>query len=358
VREEEYKGMSMGEYVERLYCKLSDDTFSGWAYTDDSLLIHNGPDIVAALKESLTRPMDFKVVLYQGPPGCGKTTQIVETARVTDVVLVPVRKAARETAARLVAHNPSFSAVVKSRVRTTDSYLANCLRARGVRELRTGRVLADEGFMTRGGRWYAAAALLGASEIWAYGDEKQIPHVPRAECPKLHLRISAQQVRETFVTYRCPARSVACWGSVYDWRVRSASEVPGEVEHVVSVSGREVPRGCVMMGMYQADKRVLRDKYKGCPVPIQIMTVHESQGNTYEHVWLHRFDLRKRSDKFSLYDREEYVLVAMSRNTKGFLYVAPDLGDVVSRWIKVGADLRRQAAAADVKSAGESKEYG
>jgi len=356
VVEEEFRGMSQGEYVERLYYKLPTSSYSGWVYTCDPLLIHNGPAISAALRDALHLPLDFKVSLNQGPPGCGKTSAIVKHAVLNDVVLVPVRKAARETAERLAKKGPEFLEMVKARVRTVDSYLVNRARSRVLKSLKSDRLLADEAFMTREGRWLAAAAHLGVSVVEAYGDQEQIPHVPRAECPKFHVKLRFQEEKASFLTYRCPPQLVACWGGVYNWRVRSVSQVVGKVEHVQSTVGRDVPHGCVMMGMYQADKRYLREKYANCGVPIQIMTVHESEGNTYEHVWLHRTDLRRRTDQYSLYDRQPYALVAMSRSTHSFVYVAPNLGDLVSKWIQLGRDPRRVNAAADVASAGESVE--
>lgn len=355
VVEEEYKGMSQGEYVERVHYRLPSGDFSGWAYTNDSLLIHNGPAIAEALRAALSLPLDFTVTLHQGPPGCGKTTMIVDAVKPDDIVLVPVRKAARETAAR-VKLKKGFAEFVKDRVRTVDSYLVNYTKMRKLKSENVNRLLADEAFMTREGRWLAAAAHLRVTSIDAYGDKKQIPHVPRAECPKMHVMLRYSFEDTSWISYRCPPQLVACWGKVYDWRVRSSSKVVGLVAHIQSTAGREIPAGCVMMAMYQAEVRILRDKYANSPVPVQIMTVHESEGNTYRDVWLHRFDMRRRTDKFSLYDREEYALVAMSRSTHSFIYVAPDLGDQVAQWVKVGQDVRRIAAAADVATAGVAME--
>lgn len=357
VLEEEFKGMSRGEYVENVYYKVADLTYSGWVYTNDSLLIHNGPAIADAMREAMALPLDFEVALNQGPPGCGKTTAILGRARPEDVVLVPVRKAARETASRMLEMHPKgYEEMAEKQIRTLDSYLVNKNRMRYLRKLTASRLLADEAFMAREGRWLAAAALLGVSQVEAFGDRFQIPHVPRAECPKAHVALQYQTMDETYLTYRCPPQLVACWGGVFDWRVRSASKVDGVVVQVRSAKSRTVPSGCVMMGMYQADKKLLREMYAGCGVPVHIMTVHESQGNTYKDVWLHRFDLRRRTDNFSLYDKSSYALVAMSRSTHSFVYVSPPLGDMVSKWIELGRDVRRVNAARDVASAGHSIE--
>lgn len=357
VQEEEFKGMSMGEYVERVHYKIDAD-FTGYAYTNNSLLIYNSPAISEALETALSCSLDMRVTLYQGPPGCGKTTQIVNAATIEDMILVPVRKAAAETAQRLVDKDEQFRALVKNQVRTLDSYLVNYNRSKRLADFRPRRLLADEAFMAREGRWLAAAALMGVTEIFAYGDRLQIPHVPRAECPRSHISLRHQVVDESFITYRCPAQMVACWGHLYDHKVRSASAEEGVVQHVRDSSKLAIPKGCVMMGMFQADKKLLKEKYAAYGDSVQIMTVHESQGNTYDHVWLHRFDTRKRDDNFSLYDKPAYVLVAMSRNRKSFVYVAPiGIGDLVEKWIGIGRDPRRVAAAADIDSVGQSIEY-
>lgn len=242
-------------------------------------------------------------------------------------------------------------------VRTLDSLLVNYFSNRSIKDLQPDVLLADEGFMSHAGKWYAAAALLGVELVKAFGDQYQIPHVPRAEAPKMHLRLQPDSVEEQWLTYRCPPDAVAAWGHVYNWRVRSTSDVGKSLSHVSSHKGLKIPHDCVMMGMYQADKKELRQMYQNCGTKVQIMTVHESQGKTFEHVWLHRFDRRKRTDTFSLYDKEAYVLVAMSRHTHEFKYVCPDLGDLASCWIKQASDVRRVQAAAEVETAGQVKQF-
>jgi len=335
---------------------LSDKTLTGWVFTNDSLLVYNGPEIVQSLKLALTKPMDFTVTVEQGPPGCGKTTSIIEKYRPGSQVLCPGKLSTIATRKKLEALG-KWSVDFKSVVRTLDSYLVNYSTSTKVRALRPEVLLGDEGYMSRSGRWYAAAALLGVQDLRSYGDEHQIPHVPRAETPKMHLKIVPDSFDYKWITFRCPPSAVAAWGHVYDWKVRSVSKVDSPMVHVGSSRGLQIPAGCVMMGMYQADKKELRKMYAASSVKVTIMTVHESQGETFEHVWLHRFDMRKRTDTFSLYDKEPYALVALSRHTKSFKYIAPDLGDLVSKWIVQSKDVRRVKAAAEVETQGQSKEF-
>nr|QOE55592.1 replicase [Macrophomina phaseolina ilar-like virus] len=351
VYQEEFKGMSCGEYVEREYLRIADSSYTGWAFVCDALEVYNGPEIVASLKAALDLEPHFSVTLRQGPPGCGKTTSVVQTAGVADVVMSPARQSCKDTKRKILQLKPQIASVMDNRVRTLDSYLVNYGIQKRVKAIRADRLLADEVFMARAGKWYAAALLLGASEIVAFGDENQIPHVPRVETPKQHVVLNPDVKVEEWLTYRCPGSAVAAWGGVFGDKVRSATGKAGKMMHVVSSAGMKIPDGCVMMGMYQADKKILRSMYPQADV--KIMTVHESQGNTYPCVWLHRFDNRRRTDNFSLYDKEAYALVAMSRHTDEFVYVAQDVDDLVIRWLREGIKLRRIHQALDVGTAGE-----
>lgn len=354
---EEFSGSSSGVQVDRLYHVLADKSFTGWVFVNDTLQIYNGPEIVQTMQHALTKNLDFEVKLVQGPPGCGKTTSIVRSFEPDCVVLCPVRKSTEETRGRLQVEKSGIGVNYKHVVRTLDSLLVNYFSNRSIKDLQPDVLLADEGFMSHAGKWYAAAALLGVDSVKAFGDQYQIPHVPRAEAPRMHLRLQPDSVEEQWLTYRCPPDAVAAWGHVYNWRVRSTSVVGKSLSHVSSHKGLKIPHDCVMMGMYQADKKELRQMYQNCGTKVQIMTVHESQGKTFKHVWLHRFDRRKRTDTFSLYDKEAYVLVAMSRHTHEFKYVCPDLGDLASCWIKQASDVRRVQAAAEVETAGQVKQF-
>jgi len=355
---EYYDGPSRGGDVSREYPVLADRSYSGWALVSDILVIYNGPELAASMRAALELKdaFGFSVTLNQAPPGAGKTTAIVAKANVGDVVACPVKESVRDTAAKLVEKNPGFASVVRVRVRTVDSYLVNCRTDRRARALTASRLLADEVFMTHAGRWYAMAALLGVSEVQTYGDMFQIPHVPRATVSSQHVRMVADVVEYSYMTYRCPGDAVAAWGHIYDWKVRTVSKIDKSMRRVQSTRGLTVPAGCTMMCMYQAGKKQLRTMYAGCGVPFKIVTVHESEGKTYDNVWLHRFDNRKRTDDFSLYDKIPYALVAMSRHRKSFLYVAPDLGDLVCKWMAQAQDPRRVAAAMDVNTVGQSVE--
>jgi len=347
-----------GEFVVREYKAVSNLNFTGWALTTDLLLVFNGPEILRSMQQSLDLRHDYDIVLEQGPPGCGKTTSIVNSVAPNDCVMCPVRESIIDTRARILDIQPNFQKS-KLYVRTVDSYLVNYYLDMRTEALRADVLRADEAFMTHAGKWYAVAGLLGVKTVYAYGDKKQIPHIPRVQASKMYIRLEAQKFKEIYLTHRCPADSVAAWGHLYEHKVRTTSKVRTSMKTVKTSRGLEVPVGCVMMCMYQADKRALREQYANVirTRRVKVVTAHEAEGKTYEHVWLHRFDTRKRTDDFSLFDKSEHVLVAMSRHTQTFVYVCPaDVGDLVSTWMKKASSPRRCQAALDVASAGQSKE--
>lgn len=332
--------------------------YTGWALTTDRMLIFNGPEIEDTLKLALTIPHSYSVQLQQGPPGCGKTRDLLTTIQPSHVAMCPVRESAVDTRGRLVKSNPSFPDP-KNRVSTIHSYLCNYKHG-AKNSLQADVLQADEVYMTHSGEWYAVAALLKVKSIVAYGDVYQIPHVPRVQASKMYLRIVPTIEKVKYDIYRCPADALAAWGHIYDWKVRTHSSVRKSISVLTSAEQRSIPDGCVLMCMYQADKKELRKRYASLvkTKSLRIMTVHESEGKTFKHVWMFRFDIRVRSDAGSLYDKPAYALVAMSRHTDTFVYVRPkDLGDCLDKWIQGSQDARALMAMADVTTVGVSMRY-
>jgi hypothetical protein len=356
VFEDTWSGLDAdGVFVTREYKLISDRTYSGWVMTSDLLVIFNGPEILRAMRAALDVRHDYRVILEEGPPGCGKTTAIVEAVGPDDCVMCPVRESIQDTRARVMEKLSNFIGP-RTRLRTVDSYLTNYYLDAKTESMRSEVLLADESFMTHSGKWYSCAGLLGVAVVYAYGDTQQIPHIPRVQAAKLYVRIAAQEVRRKWLTYRCPADAVVAWNHLYGNCVRTVSKVRDSMRVVTSSRGLDIPHGCVMMCMYQADKKILRDVYAQSikPKNLKIVTAHEAEGKTYKDVWLHRFDVRKRTDDFSLFDQSQHVLVAMSRHTESFVYVCPqDVGDLVSTWISQ-VSPRKVQAVLDVTSAGES----
>ena len=356
-----FSGMSQGKHVVREHATVAGTEYEGWGFANESLKIYNGPEIVASMQAALDMVRPLKVVLEKGPAGCGKTTAIVTGLRVTDVVLAPPKASVLETRQRIQEKRPELAFPVGDRCRTVDSYLVNALGSGKVRGLSTDCLKGDEAFMTRSGRWYACALLLGAKELRVYGDPEQIPHVPRALCPQVYLRLHPSEVVASWITYRCPHDALAAVGDLYGWCARSASQVARSLYLLPTHDSRPVEDGHVMLCMYQDDKLEIEKLYKSSSRRIKVMTVHEAQGNTFKHVRLHRFVRGKNQtdvpDAFDLFQKSAYVLVAMTRHTHSFQYFTQMGADSVVRRIQSGSSPTRINAAADVASAGVPMEH-
>jgi len=359
VRDFSHSRVYLGNAVENPFCKvvnhvwhndrtgqdevnlmLENRIFTGYVLTCDSLMIFNGAEILDSLQNALKLDHSkYKVVLKEGPPGCGKTYAIIKSYQQTDMVLCPVKQSIEDTKTKLAE---SYGSVIHKRdcAKTVDSFLMHGSKG----SVRFHRILADECFMTHAGKWYACAAILGVSEIHAYGDTKQIPHVPRVQCKKDKVAIECDSREFTNITRRCPADSVAAWCHMYDDLVKTTNSITKSLFETDKFSGLQLSKDTCLMGMYQADKKEIRRLYPNHEALAgkgMIITAHESEGKTFKEVVLFRFDRRVRKDGLSLYDRPPYVLVAISRHTNKFTYVRADgLGDLVSKLIAKAKDPR------------------
>ncbi|CAH0717102.1 unnamed protein product, partial [Brenthis ino] len=85
--------------------------------------------------------------------------------------------------------------------------------------------------------------------------------------------------------------------------------------------------GVVYLALYQSDKEdLIRQGYaaKGS----KVLTVHEAQGQTFEHV---RY-VRTSPKALNLYESEGHAIVAISRHTRSFVYYS-DVDDIIVNWM-------------------------
>jgi len=347
-----------GQFERRTYKRLAGRDYTGYGLVSDRTLVFNGRAIALALEEALALRHDYSVNLQCGPPGCGKTYAILQQAAVGDAVMCPVRESISDTRARLADQLKVSEKDLKPLVRTVDSFLVNYKGL--VMKSPPKKLFADECFMTHAGRWYAVCALLGVREVQGFGDPHQIPHIPRVQVSSLRVQIQGDTTQWTYKIYRCPSVLVAAWAHIYEYKVRTVSQVSGYFKKVPDTRGMAVPKGCVMMAMYQADKLVIKGLYPQHLDHIKILTAHESEGKTYDDVWLHNFEVRRRepNDQFYLFRKQAHCLVAASRSRKGVLYVKrSNDSDMITEWIDKASDSRRRAAVADVATVGKTMEY-
>jgi len=362
VAEEHYDALDAhGAAHTRRHFTVGDPTFSGWAIVTDDTAIFNGPNVLAALEESLTVSHDYTIVVNQAGAGAGKTTSIVNAYAAKEVVVCPVRMSTDDTRDRLEEKIPD----VKERrllVRTIDSLLVNWGRAK-----RQGGVSAlvmhgDEVYMARAGLWYAAAGLLGVSIVSAHGDEKQIPCVPRVDVAKMYLRVQPDIKITTYMVYRCAPSIMAIWAGAYDCTLRTPlSDEGAHVKTIKNVNEYVLPpEGTVaVLVMYQAQKleikKVLTQVLRNTRGRVSVMTVHESEGRTFDHVLLVNTEVRPRmSDKTYLWGKSDYVLVGASRGRRSLTYAKYGMEmDMLATWMARVTPMHVRAVC-DVESAGTS----
>jgi len=302
--------------------------------------------------------------MNQGGAGAGKTTSIVEMYRPGEMVMCPVRLSTDDTREKLEQKIP-LARDRRKYIKTIDSLLANWQANRG----KVGRSISvlhgDEVYMARAGFWYASAGLTGVSVLNCYGDEKQIPVVPRVDVAKMYLRVVPDVKVTTYMVYRCAPRIMAVWAGVYDYTLRTPREDKGPCVSVVrSVGDVQIPsKGTVaVIVMYQAEKlemKKLMVNHIRSPLVgkrLSIMTTHESEGKTFDHSILVNTQVRPcMTDKGYLWGKEDYVLVAASRARDSLTYVryGTEL-DTMAKWIGNADDPGMVKAVQDVKSAGTS----
>lgn len=347
-----------GLHERRVHKKIPID-YTGSVLVMDSLKIFNGPAVVDALERALRlgdESFQYTVEACQGPPGCGKTTTVVREGRLHgDKYLVPVKLSAEDLKKKLIEQHSVSERQVTAMCSTLDSLLVNYSTLREAAKSGFERLLADEYVITRGGKWHAAAALLGVDVVLAYGDSKQLGHGPRVDAPVNFLAIEEDVLKEEFVTHRCAAELLACFGYVYANKVRTTNLKPGSVKRFASLDQVQFEKDTLLCTMYQADKKLLKEYVMNMTHKPRVCTVHEAQGSAHDMVVLFNGDIRKRDhgDQTFLYNVERYALVAISRGRFKFAYVKQsEEPDLVTEMMERSKDVRRVEAAKELATQG------
>jgi len=260
------------------------------------------------------------VVLHDGVFGFGKTHTVVTTTPPDGLILGAGRENVRETRDwRLrfdreeTLRDPAHVSMKKpSRyVRTQDSMLIDPV---------TARFLAiDECFMEHPGKTAASIVLSGASHVELHGDTRQIPFINRVNIFKVvYLRFTGADLEiKHYVTRRCPADVCVALGLYYDdYSIRTRSDRIASLSFVTGFDVSTTPYDphVQYLAMYRQDKAVLLRRGFS-----NTITVHESEGQTYDRVAVVRLAARKQE----LFDTAPHVIVALSRHKTSCIYYCP-----------------------------------
>lgn len=271
-----------------------------------------------------------------GVPGCGKTKFIVDKYVDGDLVLTATRAGRTEISDRLLQQR---GVTDRQCVRTIDSYLMH-----GEKKEKRERVYVDEALMYHGGALAFVCALSGASECILVGDKQQIPFIDRIRSfPLLYSDSSffAVETSDLDISYRCPVDighlmrkqdihpKMACMSKVI--KSSESGVFPGY--NVICDMAMKKGGKVLFLCMTQNEKLDLAAG--GCGKYGEIMTVHESQGLTREHVIM----VRTNNKDVPIFTSKPHCVVAVSRHTVSFAYLGKG-GDMIDRWISdvVGLD--------------------
>nr|UOF93192.1 replication-associated protein [Streptocarpus flower break virus]WJP00476.1 replication-associated protein [Streptocarpus flower break virus] len=259
-----------------------------------------------------------KIILVDGVPGCGKTKEILERCDFTkDLILVPGKEASKMIIKR--ANAGGKNRANQDNVRTVDSFLIH------MKGTQVKRLFIDEGLMLHTGCVNFLALFSHCEEVLVYGDTHQIPFINRVAnfpYPSHFARLQYDSVEKRRVTLRCPADVTHHLNSQYDGKVMCTSSILRSVECEV-VRGKAVlnpktkPLSGKIITFTQSDKLELQNKGYGEVDVLDVNTVHEIQGETYEHVSL----VRLTPTPLEIVSHgSPHVLVALTRHTQSLKY--------------------------------------
>ncbi|UTQ50482.1 MAG: replicase polyprotein (domains: peptidase, methyltransferase, helicase) [Plant associated closterovirus 1] len=277
--------------------------------------------------------LDTEVLLYEAPPGGGKTHTLIESCiallrsgRGKEVLILSANKTSRdEILKKLVDATSSFGEdidvpVLDKIVLTIDSYLMN---HRGVR---CKLLFIDECFMVHAGAALACVEFTGCSRTLLFGDSRQIHFIDRNEYEvskysDLDEFISSDRRLYGEVSYRCPWDVCAWLSTIYPKTIATANEASEgkssmKIVEIESVDDVPVNDNRVYLTMLQSEKKDLAKSFNKRGSKAKVLTVHEAQGETYKHVSL----VRTKFQEDTPFKSVNHITVALSRHTESLSY--------------------------------------
>lgn len=278
-----------------------------------------------------------------GPPGCGKTYHIIQNAHIPistaqepeDLVLCMTTEGRRDVMAKMKSKRPEMSDEVLQRdVRTVASVLVNgCAVA-------YQRVLLDEALMAHAGTIGFVVYYSQAKAIAMIGDIHQIPYVDREHmCSVLYHVPSrfADITKSLNRTYRCPVDVTYALSAFYEGLHTTNGIILSVRQLTYSGNVTHIDKACtntLFLVHLQADKDALVSEGYGKASGSAVLTVHEAQGLTFNHV----ICIRRNSKPLEIFSSLPYAIVAISRHRESFVYYT-DAEDAITGLVKKAKTL-------------------
>nr|QNJ34552.1 ORF2 [Bemisia tabaci virga-like virus 1] len=298
-----------------------------------------------------------------GPPGCGKTHEILSRVEASkfnsgkEMILCMTKQGVVDVAERLSEKKGIKPNGLKKGVRTVMSVLVNgCDR-------KLDKVY-DEALMSHAGSIAFVAVITQCEMLFLIGDVNQIPFIDRLHiCPVRFGSMSGFAVvtRVLKASYRCPVDVVYALRDFYpgiysmssvvvSMRLRSythdITEIDKNAKNTLFLTHMQADKDQMIVDGYgrgsgskvmtveermnelSVNEKGLKARKKRDERP-SVMTPHEAQGLTYDHV----ICIRRSVKPLKIFDSEPHAIVTISRHRKTFTYYT-DVNDAVARLVQ------------------------
>ncbi|UNN55308.1 ORF1a [Cnidium closterovirus 1] len=329
--------------------KLSDFKTHEFCFTESGL-VRNGPNLIGnrlfhaqcsfvaansfikgneGHKSSEFSNGDVDILLYEAPPGGGKTHTLIELfidnfVNKSCLVVTANKNSQLEIKAKVEALALKKGPVAKkkagSSVMTIDAYLMHCFGRKA------DVVFIDECFMVHAGQVLAVINQTRCADAIMFGDSRQIHYIERNElCSALYSDLDKFVGPEDRLygttSYRCPW-DVCMWLSKKYAREITPKDFSTlgkpsvKLSEIESVEDVPVESGVKYVTYTQGEKNDLQKYLKNRLPGATVNTVHEVQGETFGRVCL----VRTKFQEDTPFVSENHIIVALSRHVDSLHY--------------------------------------
>lgn len=339
------KGLKLTPYLDQqtYSCAFSTENGGQFVYSGNNEKFPSEENFLFVSKKTETRlnqlilknlsainilKVPFPNILWvNGVPGSGKTYYLIHSHSVgKDLILTLTKEGCLELRNSVENLFGVDKATQKENYRTLASLLVNGSK-------RTfSKVIIDEALLMHAGLIGYVVALTGANCIELVGDEWQIPFVDRETTSKSKYsspRLFAEITTSHVLTRRCPIDVCYALSLFYPGIHTINNTVLSMIKLPVNESTLRNVENTLFLTLTQKEKTNLQAKGIGCNDSSKLLTVHEAQGQTFEHVIL----VRLNNKHLEIYNSIEHAIVAISRHTLTFKYLSSVGEDMVSKLI-------------------------
>ncbi|KAL0812196.1 hypothetical protein ABMA28_009571 [Loxostege sticticalis] len=256
-----------------------------------------------------------------GVPGCGKTTWVVSQIDTNeDIIVTTTTEAAKDLREKLEPRIGEQQA--KRRVRTMASLLVN-----GIKEGEScKRLVVDEALMNHFGSIVLAIQIVKASKALLIGDNNQLPYIDRNNLfqMKYHRPNTVTNItKELLCTWRNPMDVAYALNEIYGGIYSAKCTVRSLA--IKGYTGARIPKtdNTLYLVHTQAEKSLLISQGYGTNEGSRTLTIHESQGLTFETVYI----ICTTAARKKIHKSIPHAVVAISRHTKTCIYYTDTIND-------------------------------